>query len=456
MKSQGLLLVFACCYGVLPFILAADEPSLVIEIFRHGARFGKNYPEFNSNFGIKSGELTEIGMHQQFLLGQALKTQYPSLLQSFDPNKILVRSSDYNRTLMSAYSQIYGIFEGTGNSFSSDYNLDLGLPPLDIGDIDNTFRQVLPSNFMPIPIQTVELPDDALLQPGGPVCPYAEELLQAQLKKSKPNEIAELFNSTLITLGGMFNMTNFSYDDALHLWDDVIAAYTNQITIPGDIDPYSDLGKNLSFIYDYLATYAGYGSDEQLKLQSVNLLTDIISKLESKANNQSTLEFVFYSSHDITLLPILGLFEVVTLDCIFRNFFNNTDEPFCTQPRFASHIQIELYPNTNVSESVVKFSYNDRYFNICKTESESCTLDEFRNLTNQKLGDFTVETYNQKCNRSNNPHMITIEQQVSSSLKAGVIILGVLAGVFVIAIVGTLIKQKKILKIPYNQVHTEV
>lgn len=83
----------------------------------------------------------------------ALKYDYPELIGgNYDPNQILIRSADINRTIMSAYSQMYGVYVGTGPSLPDEYPAQLAAPPYDdqiityiLNDLDNA--EAIPNNF---------------------------------------------------------------------------------------------------------------------------------------------------------------------------------------------------------------------------------------------------------------------------------------------------------------------
>ena len=57
------------------------------------------------------GQLTTAGIEQHHRLGRYLRSRYGSLLNSnYTASEILVRSTDYDRTLMSAQSNLIGLY----------------------------------------------------------------------------------------------------------------------------------------------------------------------------------------------------------------------------------------------------------------------------------------------------------------------------------------------------------
>jgi hypothetical protein len=83
------------------------EILYVFEINRHGARaplkdFG------GQGFEVGQQQLTSAGMRQRYLLGKLNRMryveQYQFLSKTFNPSEIEVVSTDYYRTMQSAYS----------------------------------------------------------------------------------------------------------------------------------------------------------------------------------------------------------------------------------------------------------------------------------------------------------------------------------------------------------------
>ena len=98
-----------------------DEKLLFVwEHFRHGARGPyRSFDEVNWRDLLNEkwngeGELTSLGMRMHYLLGVSTKNKYFDFLsKEYNPNEILVKSTDVNRTILSSYSTLQGIYNSS-------------------------------------------------------------------------------------------------------------------------------------------------------------------------------------------------------------------------------------------------------------------------------------------------------------------------------------------------------
>lgn len=116
---------------------------------RHGVRSVlQNYPNeptpisYWNQYG-GTGQLTTVGMRQLNSFGKFIKNYYSSFWNStYDRSKVYVRSTDYDRTLQSAYSFLSGAYQpNSAQTWSSDSGL---------------------SAYMPIPVHTTNLQNDTV------------------------------------------------------------------------------------------------------------------------------------------------------------------------------------------------------------------------------------------------------------------------------------------------------
>ncbi|CAF2975502.1 unnamed protein product, partial [Rotaria sp. Silwood2] len=118
-------------------------------IYRHGDRtpnFLYRKSNVDESFWPNGfGQLTVRGQIQQIRLGQYIRERYSQLLNStYVASEIFVRSTDLDRTLMSAYSNLLGLYP-TSKDKLNQILLEL--------EQENIWPKILP--WQPIPVHTV-------------------------------------------------------------------------------------------------------------------------------------------------------------------------------------------------------------------------------------------------------------------------------------------------------------
>lgn len=153
MLVYGLFFVFA----VLPCVFS--ELKHVHIIYRHGDRGPMSVyprdPHQADAWPEGLGQLTKLGKQQHFALGKYFRKRYAGYLSpQYKMTELYVRASDVDRTLMSAESNLAGLYLPANKN--DRFNPDL--------------------RWNPIPIHTVPTDEDPLLR-GGDVCPRLDQLV---------------------------------------------------------------------------------------------------------------------------------------------------------------------------------------------------------------------------------------------------------------------------------------
>ena len=113
------ILIFLALLLILLSFTNSDELIFVSTHFRHGARAPMKVNQFYFDLAKEKwtnpGELTAIGQRMHYILGLRNRLRYITdtyhfLSEKFDSHEILIYSSPFNRTLLSAYAQMQGLY----------------------------------------------------------------------------------------------------------------------------------------------------------------------------------------------------------------------------------------------------------------------------------------------------------------------------------------------------------
>lgn len=329
-------------------VCAAEKLIFAIDVIRHGDRTPiHEIPKQPYHWKEGLGELTAQGMHQEFELGASLRKKYIDeehlLPAQYNAATLYVRSTDINRTLMSAESFLLGLYPlGTGPSLSTEV-------------------PALPFAFQPIPIHTTPISKDRLLDTKPAKNPFTLLKLYFSIKKSWKKTIAPLqnqINSWSESTG--LNLNNPVVFDSLA--DTLNVRKMHHIPYPkgissDDADKIITLGQNAALTYfRYKEIYRPMGH---------RLLTTMSNYFNDTINNKSNLRYVLFSGHDTTLLTLMSTLGV----------------PLDKMPHYASRLNVSLYDDNG--KYYVKVYYNDQPVSIPSCGGYSCTLSQFSNLAEQ-------------------------------------------------------------------------
>uniref|UniRef100_A0A8B9CDL5 acid phosphatase n=1 Tax=Anser brachyrhynchus TaxID=132585 RepID=A0A8B9CDL5_9AVES len=136
------------------------EFCLFYQVFRHGDLTPQEFFPTDKHKEVARqhgyGQLTKLGIQQQYELGQYMRRRYSHFLSVvYKQSEIYVQSTDCDQTLMSAQASLAGLY------------------PLTQGQIWNP--RIL---WQPIPVHTVPLSHDNLLYLPFSHCPKYNELLR--------------------------------------------------------------------------------------------------------------------------------------------------------------------------------------------------------------------------------------------------------------------------------------
>ncbi|HBM17585.1 MAG TPA: acid phosphatase [Lentisphaeria bacterium] len=346
MKKFISLLVAVVLLTFPLFLFSADELVFSVLITRHGDRvpFAKT-KNLDYNWGSFVSELTPIGMNQEYNLGSVLRQKYVEkdklLKPNYEANSILTYSSNTNRTIMSAQCILLGLYPpGTGPT---------------VGDSDSA---ALPDRIQVIPVRT--LPDSSTMI----LMPYPEylKLLEKYVYSTQKWKDAEKETQPKMKKWSAAVDYNIkSLGDVLTVGDILICAKSHNLPYPAGLSDKD--AQEIIELTNYKLAHQ-FHIPELSYLMGGQLLNTIEANIDDFINARQPYKIVYYSGHDITILPIMTLLG----------------SPLNTAPGYASHISIELWKDDS-SKHYIKVDYNNKYVKLpVMNSSDTCSYEDFKKL----------------------------------------------------------------------------
>lgn len=260
-------------------------------IYRHGDRTPIDpYP--NDPWGDLKywptgwGQLTNIGKRQHYELGQWLRKRYINLVnQTYSKDEVYIRSTDVDRTLMSAMSNLAGFYPPQGKQIWND-------------DI----------KWQPIPVHTIPEKEDHILAAKKQCNAYEHAL--SKLKKSEEfqklnKELSSLYKYLTLNTGreissieGVQNIYNALFIETLY--NKTLPEWTAEV--------YPDKMQWVSARSFATYTYTRYLA----RLKTGPLLKEILERFQKKSTNslKTNRSLYIYSGHDTTISNVLNTLKL--------------------------------------------------------------------------------------------------------------------------------------------------
>ncbi|XP_051987553.1 lysosomal acid phosphatase-like [Xyrauchen texanus] len=355
---ESCFLIFAFFFA---FSLASGEWTLkfVTVLYRHGDRSPiKAYPTDpyqESNWPQGFGQLSQEGMRQHFELGHFLRKRYTGFLsEDYERHEVFIRSTDVDRTLMSAEANLAGLFPPNG---SEVFQPDL--------------------KWLPIPVHTVPKDKEMLLSFPLENCPHYKQLMNETEKSDIFLNMTDTYKDFIEMVRNKTGLKTASIETVWSVHDTLFCEAKHGMQPPPWVTP--DVMEMLRVLKDFAfqIMFGVYKRKEKCRLQGGLLLEQIIKNLSAAAaasDSKQELKMIVYSAHDTT---VVALQEAL-------NVFNGL------QPPYASCHLIELYQEENGSFSVEMFYRNDSsmlepYALSLPGCSQRCLLQDFLNLTHEVI-----------------------------------------------------------------------
>ncbi|CAF2564653.1 unnamed protein product [Rotaria sp. Silwood2] len=337
-------------FSVLVLLILFSKSNFARELiathilFRHGERAPTMlYPSDSNDISFWSnglGSLTIRGKFQHILLGQYFRERYSTLLNStYVASEIFVRSSDYDRTLMSAYLTLLGLYPSSKINISIDHFITT-----------NTWPENLP--WQPIPVHTIPKSMDHLL--GVSDCAYYKTLVEQMKKSERIQNINNQFRDLFQYLEKNAKQSVSNLFDAWAVSDTVLIEDTYNIApswatpaVLRQLQQISDISAyHLMFMPEINRLRGGSCYYKQILMIILikyifsltgPLLRDILENIEDLILNKTQEpKAKIYSGHETTIAAILSFLDI----------------NYPHQPPLASALFFDLYRQDNHSYGI--------------------------------------------------------------------------------------------------------
>jgi len=303
-----------------------------IDLIRHGDRTPiREIPSSPYSWPEGLGNLTQAGQDQQRELGKRVRaeyvTEYEILPPEYDPNLLKVRSTQYQRTILSAKAFLEGLYSKPES--------------------------------VSIPVETIQKTQDPLLPPYGL---HSLADLQNLLENSgdRARHLSEALKSKINPWRASTGLSLTSADDLLLLGDNLFIRGIYHVPFPKDLDPADiDTLQEIS----HVAIVENCSSRDAFVKMGRNFLQTVLQSAENVTHLKTQQRVQLYFAHDATILGVTSALGVRQKEL----------------PHYASRLNFLVLRSTEGTRILTSFNGVTTHPPACQTAS--CTLKEFKVIT---------------------------------------------------------------------------
>lgn len=462
--------------SLLSFSFTDDKLVFVLTHFRHGARAPQKY--YNDKLHLdfikekwdRPGELTGVGQRMHYLLGLRNRERYVDkyrfLSPKFDPHEILIYSTKFNRTLLSAASQLQGLYPvETGELLITDKQKELAVPMVNLSseiitkqeDLD-TQNFALPNQISLAPIRMINDNERKAIIYDIPKCLFRRDEMReknfANLKSLQ--DIVNRFNTEYADKIKKMYDNKDKYD--IHFIDNFCDAFVAGTTEDKEMKEIRETDVDMDNLIYYCIDFntlnfrdwiSGDKERTLATMESSKLMREFIyymnqrveadikgTNITAELQDYSRPKMLMISGHDTTVSAVQMFFTKI--------FGNNDAESFYNYPKFAAQIAFEIVVDEN-KENKTRDDYLFKYY-FNDDLILNMTIDEFINKVEPELWtDKQIDEYchfdeEEKEEKKEETSEVEKERNLYFILM---IVFSCLSGLFLILLIFMIIKSRR-------------
>lgn len=383
-------IAFIILIHLLYFSVSDGDDRLVFLYthFRHGARAPMDIKDdFTDLLGEKwsnPGELTGIGQRMHYLLGLRNRIRYIEkekfLSDRFDPHEILIYSSNLNRTMISAASQLQGLYPQSSKKgeLLTDAQEKIAVPPVDIecDEINNEIKELnksaLPYQMTLAPVRMVNYEEKKLNVYDLEDCIEERDDIKKNNRETIPyivNFTKEFNEKYAPTLKEYMKTQKDEYNllDIDEFCDAFLSSYTEQRELNNFKKTNITFEEMNDFCYEYFRVsylYQYHGDKDKFlaHIDSSKLMSELMFYMKRRLDADMTIEDEDANYKDYSYpkwLMISGHDSTTSADEIFLlNALGLNITELYIFPRYAAQLALEVRTNKELSKPK---DYSDYY-----------------------------------------------------------------------------------------------
>ena len=371
------------------------ELVFVLTHFRHGARApiapSDDPQDYYNKSWYNPSQLTGVGHRMHYVLGLYNRERYITnstfLDDKFNEHNILVMSTNYNRTINSALSQLYGLYP-TFNGTITESQKKYANPP--ISSLSDTIKthidalnskgDYLPNSLNLVPLHIFHNSEHRIEELENPSCSkVANEIKKNNINN---NEISSRLKTFKDTYSELFKKhLKYVKDFDYHIIEKLADQFITDMAEGHDFSSFKNSTKiddeTFANLYNFFLDFAGrtmkdyqYGDSEGklIRIDMSPFFNELVEYIQKRINirinnthvsqnDYSSPKFVMISGHDSTLTSMM-----LFLGLMFKK--ENTSY-YYRNPIYASNAAFEVYIKDN--EDLTKLTEDsfeiEYYFN---------------------------------------------------------------------------------------------